>query len=99
MYFTLQASEELSGVYGEHCEIKLSLDEIADCDISFTFGDSMALYYCETLNQVFTKNELLKQLKLYNNDVNKFLEDMKERCVFVEAHLWNNKYLQGSKKG
>ncbi len=94
LYFTVQPSDVLSENYGEHCMIQIDLDEIADGDISFTLGDSMALYYTEKLNQMFTKNDLLKQLELYNNDVNKMLECNEEQVVFIEAQLWNDKYLK-----
>ena len=67
--------------------------KIADGDISFTFGDSMALYYTGKLQQVYTKNELLEQLELYDNDVNKILEHEDEQAVFIEAQLWKDKYL------
>lgn len=93
LYFTVQPSATLAENYGEHCVIKIDLDEVADGDISFTFGDSMALYYTEKLHQVYTKNELLEQLELYDNDVNKILEHEDEQAVFIEAQLWNDKYL------
>lgn len=96
LYFTVQTSVVLSENYGEPCVIQIDLDEIADGDVSFTFGDSMALYYTEKLNQVFTKNDLLKQLKLYDNDVNRLLEHNDEQAVFIEAQLWNDKYLKES---
>ena len=54
----------------------------------------MALYYTGKLNKVFTKNELLKYLELYGNDVNKLLEHTEEQVSFIEAQLWNNKYLK-----
>ena len=58
LYFTVQPSEVLAENYGEHCAIKIDLDEVAEGDISFTFGDSMALYYTEKLHQVYTKKDL-----------------------------------------
>ena len=73
--------------------VKIDLDKIADSDISFTFGDSMALYYTEKLNRMYTKNELLKQLELYDNDVNKMLEQNKEQVAFIEAQLWSDVYI------
>ncbi len=94
LYFTLQSSEEMSGNYGEYLEIRLNLDEIDDCDISFTFGDSMALYYMEKLHKMFTKKDVLKQLELFDNDVNKMLEQTDKQAVFIEAQLWNDKYLK-----
>ena len=54
----------------------------------------MALYYTEKLHQVYTKTDLLKQLELYDNDVNKMLEHKKEQAVFIEAQLWNDMYLR-----
>ena len=93
-YFTVQLSEALSENYGEYRMIQIDLDEIADSDISFTLGDSMALYYTEKLHQVYTKTDLLKHLELYDNDVNKMLEHKKEQAVFIEAQLWNDKYLK-----
>ncbi|MBR6537860.1 MAG: hypothetical protein IKT67_11755 [Lachnospiraceae bacterium] len=93
-YFSIQPSEALSENYGEHYVIQIDLDEIADNDISFTLGDSMALYYTEKLNQMFTKNDLLKQLELYDNDVYKMLGHNKAQAAFIEAQLWNDKYLR-----
>lgn len=93
LYFTVQLSEVLSENYGEHCVIQIDLDKIADGDISFTVGDSMALYYTEKLFQVYKKNDLLKQLELHDNDINKLLEQDKEQVAFIEAQLWNDKYL------
>lgn len=94
LYFTVQPSAMLAENYGEHCVIKIDLDEVAYGDISFTFGDSMALYYTEKLHQVYTKNELLEQLGMYDNDVDKLLEQSKEPAMFIEAQLWNDKYLK-----
>ena len=94
LYFTVQPSEALAENYGEHCAIKIDLDEVADSDISFTLGDSMALYYTEKLHQVYTKNDLLKQLELYDKDVKILLEQNKEQVMFIEAQLWNDKYLK-----
>ena len=94
LYFTVQPSEVLSENYGEHCTIQIDLDEIADGDISFTLGDSMALYYTEKLCQMYTKNDLLKQLELYDNDVDMMLEKNDEQAVFIEAQIWNDKYLK-----
>lgn len=98
LYFTVQPSVVLSENYGEYGMIQIDLDEIADCDISFTFGDSMALYYTEKLRQVYTKNELLIQLELYDNDVNKMLEQTENQAVFIEAQLWNDRYLKENLK-
>lgn len=94
LYFSVQPSEMLSESYDEHCITEIDLDEIADGDISFTFGDSMVLYYTEKLHQVFAKNDLLKQLELYDNDVNRLLEQNDEQAIFIEAQLWNEKYLK-----
>ncbi len=94
LYFSVQPSEMLAENYGEYCAIKIDLDVVADGDISFTFGDSMALYYSEKLHQVYTKNDLLEQLELYDNDVNKLLEQNKEQSSFIEAQLWNDRYLK-----
>ncbi len=93
LYFSVQPSEMLSESYGEHCITEIDLDEVADTDISFTIGDSMALYYTEKLHQLYTKNGLLKQLELYDNDVNKMLKQDKGQSTFIEAQLWNDKYL------
>lgn len=92
LYFTLQDFEGFSANFDEHREIKLDLNEIAESDVSFTLGDSMALYYKGELNRVFTKSELLKQLELKNNNVAELLNSIGEQCGFIEAQLWNYKY-------
>lgn len=94
LYFTIQPSGVLSENYGEHCVIQIDLDEIEVGDISFTFGDSMALYYTEKLCKVYTKNKLLEQLELFDNDVNKMLEQTDNQAVYIEAQLWSDKYLK-----
>jgi len=95
IYFTLQESEELSANFGEYRKSILNLDEIADEDISFTFGDSMSLYYEGSLSRILTKEELFEQIRMDNccENGNDFFANIRSQCEFVEAQLWNEEYL------
>lgn len=97
LYFTLRESKELSDNFGEYQEFKLNLDEIADEDISFTLGDSMALYYEGELGHVFTKKELLEQVESAGpcKDSDDFFGKISKQCAFIEVQLWNMEYLTG----
>lgn len=83
LYFTLEGFEEFSVNYNEYEISKLDLNEISEEDVSFTLGDSMALYYNGALNQVLTKSALLAKLTS---------DTAKEHYPFIEAQLWNDKY-------
>ena len=73
---------------------KIPLNEIDICDISFTFGDSMAMLDRDDGRPPFLKDELQKHLLGYGNDVNKFLDAVYEQIGqrAIEAHIWNDKY-------
>lgn len=92
IYFTLQDSKEFADNFYPYKEIKLRLNEIEDEDISFTFGDSMKLYYDGTLNKVFTKKELLKHLELIDRKNKEHLSNIIEQYGIIEAQVWNDKY-------
>lgn len=88
LYFTLQASESLASGFGDPREIRLELDSLRDEDVSFTLGDSMALYYGGALEGVLTKAELLQRLEAQQYDVTALLPGPAEPGAFVEAQLW-----------
>ena len=93
LYFSLQSSSVLADNYDDGKEIRLNLDAIADVDISFTLGDSMALYYTESLNRLLTKRELLALLGSYDHDMGALIQASGEHCAFIEAQLWNDRYI------
>lgn len=91
LYFSLQTSSALASNYNDTQEIRLDLDTIADEDISFTLGDSMALYYTGSLNQLLTKQEILALLA--SHDIDAFIRASGKHCTFIEAQLWNDEYI------
>lgn len=88
LYFVLQASASLASGFGDPREIRLELDSLGDDDVSFTLGDSMALYYGGALEGVLTKAELLQRLEAQQYDVTALLPGPAEPGAFVEAQLW-----------
>jgi hypothetical protein len=62
------------------------------CDVSFTFGDSCKEMDSPHRKDLFLKDTLLEHIKLNNNDVEQFLDSIKQQYDCIEAQLWTDKY-------
>ena len=91
-YFALHNWEK-SYAYFEYGKIiKLGLKDIDMCDVSFTFGDSSKEMDSPRRKDPFLKDTLLDLINLNNNDVEQFLDSIKQQYDCIEAQLWTDKY-------
>ncbi len=91
-YFTLQQSETLMSNFGDGRQIKLPLAAIGDFDASYTFGDSIAMMDSPGKRPPFLKAELLEHIFSQNNSVETFLGGIQEKCAYIEAQIWTDRY-------
>ncbi len=91
-YFVLHGSDMLYKWFGEGSATKLLLSDIASCDISFTFGDSMSKMDKPERKDPFLKETLFDLINAHNGNVECFLNAIKEQYTYIEAQLWTNKY-------
>ncbi|HBN83378.1 MAG TPA: hypothetical protein DDZ89_05990 [Clostridiales bacterium] len=91
-YFALQHCESLYRNFEYGKAIKINLSDIHSQDISFTFGDSVAQMGSPERKDPFMKDQLLSYISACDNDVNQFIDSIKEKYVCIEAQLWTDKY-------
>ncbi len=92
-YFIVGENQQLKHDFGMGAKaIQLNTDLISCKQISFTFGDSMGVYYSSAPNKIYLLNQLenllsdpewiqwqMKPLELYHQ--------------YIEAQLWDKQYL------
>ncbi len=91
-YFVVQHCDNLFVNFNSGVVTSFKLNHIDIHDISFTFGDSMAQMEKAEKPVPFLKDTLLEYISTFGNDVEKFVESIKEQYVCVEAQLWTEKY-------
>jgi len=76
--------------------VKVPLNEIDICDISFVFGDSMVMMDKPNRRKPFLKDELLEHLFQNGNDIEKLLDSVNQQIGLraIEAQIWNDKYFK-----
>ena len=94
IYFYVHGWDMVQKFWGDNETIKIPLNEIDKCDISFTVGDSCGEIKKHGTIEIFLKDELLKHISSCDNDVEKYIESIKHRIGYgmVEAQIWNDKY-------
>lgn len=90
--FTIGDSEYLKDWFGYGTETILSLEGISENHISFTIGDSGAIIQKEGSVDVLTLSDLESQLKEYDFDVLRFLNDHNRK--YIEVQLWSDRYIK-----
>ena len=75
---------------------KIELNEIDVCDVSFLFGDSMAMLNNPDRSSLFLKDELLELLAKKGNNIEMLLDSINHQIGqrIIEAHIWNDKYFE-----
>lgn len=95
IYFVLGEHEGLRHDFGPNSSyIQLDTDLILSCHISFTIGDSMSVLFSEAPKRLYTIN----QFNYFVNDnafVNSQFKYIKSSHRYIEAQLWDKRYLQG----
>ena len=91
-YFALHYCENFNVNFDFGKTTKINLNDIDIFDVSFTFGDSVAKMDSPDRKDPFLKDKLLEYINQFDNDVEKFLDSIKEQYVCIEAQLWTDKY-------
>ena len=78
---------------------KIKLNEIDVCDVSFLFGDSMAMLDNPNKGSLFLKDKLSELLAENENNIEMLLDSVNQRTGqrIIEAHIWNDKYFEASR--
>ncbi len=87
--FVLSESEYLKDWFDSSDRIVLDLSDIPDDQISFTIGDSCALFTQGLELVVLTKKMLLEQVRACDGLVDVFLKKALGRYQYVEVQLWD----------
>lgn len=91
-YFVLHNCEIFYENFNNGIETKIRINDINNSDISFTFGDSMAMMDSKERKEPFTKNKLMEYIALNDGNVEKFIDSIKTQYNCIEAQLWTDKY-------
>jgi hypothetical protein len=95
LYFVLEGSNYLNEWFDKGKIIKISLSEINEKHISFTYGDSNVVFHKENRkDSPFLKKELYQTISEYGGDINKYMEYIIKEYRYIECQLWDNKYLE-----
>ena len=91
--FVLQGSEYLDNWFDKGVVTKLALSKIASGHISFTLGDSMSTLKRNGDVQMLTKEEVLQKVQDFAGTLEEFMEEIKEKCGYIEVQLWSDEYV------
>lgn len=90
--FVLQGSEFLSKWFGEGPIKKVLLNNIPDKYISFTLGDSGAVFQRTGSVTMLTKQMLYNKIQDYKGTIEEFLNEIANQYHYIEVQLWNDDY-------
>lgn len=90
-YFALQYCDSLCRNFEKPAEIRIKLDTIDPCHISFTLGDSMAQMEKTSEVKPFLRDTLIKHI-IANGSAEPFLEKSTKEYSCIEVQLWTDRY-------
>lgn len=90
--FVVDSSEYLRDWFANGIETKLLLSGIAPCHISFTIGDSGALFQKNGYLDLLTVDELRRRIDGFGGDFEAFMQSTGRQ--YIEAQLWSDKYIK-----
>ncbi len=85
--FVLGESEYLEKWFSNGEKLTIALDALPEEQLSFTLGDSCALFFRGEEPEVLTKAELLAEIEAYGS-LEAFYKRLPEGCGYVEVQLW-----------
>ena len=94
MSFVLHESKYLSEWFDKGSSIKLILKDIASEHISFTLGDSGAIFQRTGTVTMYTKEILDSKLKEYQGSVDEVIDKLVGSYKYIEVQLWSDDYVQ-----
>lgn len=94
--FVLEGSDYLKHWFADGIETRLPLRCVAPEHISFTMGDSGALYQRQGFVELLTVEDLRLLLKRNNGDLQGILRELHRTkgCAYIEAQLWSDEALK-----
>ena len=95
--FVLHGSEYLENWFGNSIITKTSLKDIPSEYISFTLGDSGAVFKRNEKITMYTKEMLIQIMREYQGTIDDFMNEVVENYYYIEVQLWNDYYTNGSK--
>ena len=90
--FVVGTSDYLKEWFGNGFETVLRLNEIDPNHISFTIGDSGALYKQNGYVELLMISDLQERLDYYGGDLDALLKSA--NCHYIEAQLWSDSYIK-----
>ncbi len=93
LYFVLHGNDYLDNWFSNGEITKLSINNIDNRHISFTFGDSMAKIDKPERKDLLLKEDLYRYINDYNSDIERFLDSIKDKYIYIEAQVWSDLYL------
>lgn len=93
-YFVLGENHLMNEGFGSDAKIlKLDLESIQFSDITFTIGDSIAVYFSKQIqNNIYDKKSIID---LYTNnfsEIDKIYKHLHPKHQYIEVQLWTKKY-------
>ena len=95
-YFILGKNDHLKNDFGPNAgEIVLDTTQISACDISFTLGDSIGIYFSTTQKRLYSLDEI--ESILQNTPlVQEQMALLEQYHQYIEVQLWNKRYLSAA---
>ena len=95
-YFVLCENPLMAKGFGKSSvAYRIPLKNIQDNDITFTIGDSIALYYSPINNkQVYTKKSFMQVIQNNITLINDNFSILDEQHRYIEVQIWNDKYIK-----
>ena len=90
--FVLQCSEYLNNWFDNGIMTKILLKDIPSEFISFTLGDSGAVFNKNGTLTMYTKDMLLNIMREYKGTIDEFMNEIVEKYHYIEVQLWNDDY-------
>ena len=92
MSFVIGESDYLKEWFGSGIETVLKLKGIDACHISFTIGDSGAIYKKSGYVDLMTLEELCDKINEYGGDCDAFIDSINHN--YIEVQLWSDRYIK-----
>jgi hypothetical protein len=88
--FVLQGSEFLNKWFDEGINTKIPLNIIPEEYISFTLGDSGAVFQRTGTVTLYIKERLYDIIRQYKGSIDEFMKEIVERHYYIEVQVWND---------
>lgn len=89
--FVLQGSEYLDKWFGNGISTRIPLMSIPSGFISFTYGDSSAVFQRTGQITLITKEVLLDSIRKFEGELDEYMKEIEEKHSYIEVQLWKLK--------